>query len=119
MAKYIYRIQDKDGRGPWKPGFSTVWVEYREDHDNLIPWHFDFAGINMSNIAKHKAYGCGCTSIKHLKRWFTESEYKTLKKHGYHAIKISKYEIIAESDIQCIFTCKKLLQKMGDRFELY
>lgn len=28
----IYRVQDADGRGPFKPGFSRKWVIDRDDH---------------------------------------------------------------------------------------
>ena len=34
----VYRVQDADGRGPFKPGFSHQWVEERADHENLLPW---------------------------------------------------------------------------------
>lgn len=38
MSTTIYRVQDAEGRGPWRPGFSKYWVCDRDDHDVLIPW---------------------------------------------------------------------------------
>ncbi len=121
----IYRIQDKKGRGPWKPGFSTKWVEYRPDHENLPPWTIEFINKPIRNsdgkilLYKEKAFGCGCITIKQLKRWFSESEYKTLLKFGYRSVEIKPSRIIAESDIQCIFATKKLLKNIGKPFKLY
>ena len=37
MTNLVYRIQDNEGRGPWKPGFSSQWVIEREDLENLLP----------------------------------------------------------------------------------
>jgi hypothetical protein len=45
--KFVYRIQDKKGRGPYRPGFSSQWVEDRDDHDNLFPWYQEFGPIHQ------------------------------------------------------------------------
>lgn len=114
----IYRVQDKDGRGPWKPGFSHKWVKTRPDHDNLHPWPFEF---NVNDILKNKNFNmaCGCKTIEQLKRWFTEQEYKILKQYGYFAVKLKADKVFAESDIQCVFGCKKPIKKNVKKFKLY
>ena len=99
----IYRIQDKDGRGPWKPGFSHKWVEDREDHNNLIPIYIQF-GMNIINKILYGEYsGTGCQSIKQLQRWFNKSEYYKLLGYGYKSVEIEVNRIIAKSDIQVLF----------------
>lgn len=96
----VYRVQDIDGRGPFKPGFSNIWVKYRADHDNLKPWFVEFGRVDRQ-ILYGETSGSACKSIKQLRRWFTKPEYKILKKYGYKSVKIEVDRIIAESDKQC------------------
>lgn len=35
MSVYLYRVQDRNGRGPFKPGFSRVWIQ--KDGPELKP----------------------------------------------------------------------------------
>jgi hypothetical protein len=113
----IYRIQDSEGRGPWRPGFSHTWVEPRADHDNLIPGHKE---LNMpQNFYKFRCYGFGCTSKHMLQRWFTPSEYQTLLRYGYRAVEISVNEILASSDTQCLFGRNIPLNLKCSTFRLY
>jgi len=114
----IYRIQDKEGRGPWKAGFSHQWVETREDHDNLLPAYIDFESPHLK-VKKGNYSGVGCRSKEQLKRWFTESEYKKLVSFGYESVIIKVDNIIAESDIQLVFERSKPLNKNTKYFELY
>ena len=55
MAEVVYRIQDSNGRGPWKPGFSHVWVEDRCDLVNLRPIVIDFPDIETKFIRGHES----------------------------------------------------------------
>lgn len=118
MAEIIYRVQDKDGRGPWKPGFSQTWVEVRADHDNLQPWYLQFGRVDRFAIAG-MYIGCGCRSTEQLRRWFSQSEFEKLKQHGYRAVKLKVGRILAANDIQCVFERAKPLQKDAEPFELY
>jgi hypothetical protein len=117
----IYRIQDNDGRGPWKPGFSHKWVVVRPDHDNLIPWYVEHEGIinELCNYAEGEYIGTGCLNTEQLKRWFTKNEYKWLLRYGYKAVEISDAEVIAESDIQCVFKRLKPLNLDIKKIRLY
>lgn len=98
----IYRIQDSDGRGPWKPGFSHRWVEDRPDHDNLPPWIIEFWRIDRKLLVGECA-GSGCRTIEQLRRWFSKSEYKTLLSYGYRAVRMEVNRILGESEIQLFF----------------
>jgi hypothetical protein len=114
----IFRVQDQDGRGPWKPGFSHKWVITRPDHDNLLPWPIEFGDI-LKNFLPAENHGCGCRTIKQLRRWFTHREYKTLKKFNYHAVSIDVDRIIAESNIQLVFGRIKNLNEDIKIIKLY
>lgn len=102
MKEIVYRIQDSDGRGPWKPGFSRQWVEDRPDHDNLPPWYVEFGPIHRRALYGEEI-GSGCRTLDQLRRWFTRSEYRKLIHFGYKAVKMEVGRILAESDIQCVF----------------
>lgn len=114
----IFRIQDKHGRGPWRPGFSYQWIEDREDHENLVSWLVEFGPIHLI-VPTWEHMGTGCTTIEQLKRWFTENEYRKLKTFGYEAVKIDIDHIFGTSNIQCVFGRMKALNKDVTVFELY
>jgi len=117
---YIYRIQDSDGRGPWKPGFSKNWTEDRpeSEYEKLIPWPYEFGPVHKK--AQPCEYlGCGCLTIDQLRQWFTPNEYRTLMKYGYRATKMPVCRILAKSNIQCVFTRVVPLQTDVEFFDLY
>ena len=118
MTNIIYRIQDKEGRGPWKPGFSKHWIEPRPDHDNLVPWYAEFGQVHLRAIVGMRI-GCGCTSIDQLQRWFCPVEYQRLVQFGYHAVRMNVDRILAQSEIQCVFERAKRLSKDVSPFVLY
>jgi hypothetical protein len=117
----IFRIQDVDGRGPWKPGFSNKWVISRDDIENLIPWPVQFdAPKILHQIVKSKMHsGCACRSIDQLRRWFTPAEYETLRKYGYEAVRMHADRILAESTIQLVFLRDMPLNEGGKVIDLY
>lgn len=114
----IYRIQDKDGRGPWRPDFSHRWVEDRDDHDNLPPWPLEF-GNALARRRNGMHVGCGCLTLEQLRRWFTASEYKTLTDFGFKAVQMQANRILAQSNIQCVFERAKPLKIGVVEIDLY
>lgn len=116
----VYRIQDKDGRGPYKPGWSHEWQEMRCLIDGWEKPTFmdEFPGIldrinhYFDTIGGH--FGCGFRTMEQLNNWFTPAEIEKLKRFGYSIVKISVNEILAESDNQLVFWCKKPLKKMAE-----
>lgn len=116
----IYRIQDKFGRGPWKPGFSHQWVEDRDDHDNLLPMMNMGVFRQMHDMAvRGYVFGFGCKTVEQLRRWITPTEYQKLREFGYRAVKMKVDHILQESYVQCAFARKKRLSKNVVVFRLY
>lgn len=114
----IYRVQDRDGRGPFRPGFSHKWVQDREDHDNLVPWFVQFPNIfSKSILGMH--LGCGCKTISQLRRWFAQAEYDKLKLFGYTCVSLEVETILDESDIQCVFQRAKPMSDGATPADLY
>lgn len=114
----VVRIQDQQGRGPWKPGFSHVWVEDRADHDKLVPWFQEMGWVNRKAIAGMHV-GCGCRTVEQLQRWFTPGEYRTLLLYGYRAVTLEIGRVLGESAIQVVFERPRPLREAGKAFDLY
>jgi len=117
----VYRVQDREGRGPWRPGFSQFWVIDRFDHANLRPWMDDFGDevVDAVKASRSLRIGCGCATIDQLQRWFTHDEYATLKWFGYSAVMIVADRIVAQNDRQLVFQRKIPLSKGAVEFDLY
>lgn len=117
-AGTVVRIQDPQGRGPWRPGFSHVWVEDRPDHDLLLPWWQEMGWVNHK-ATPHMYIGCGCRTVEQLRRWFTPGEYRTLLLYGYRAVTLEVGRILGESEIQVVFERARPLREAGQAFDLY
>lgn len=114
----VYRVQDAEGRGPFKPGMSHRWVEPRDDHDKLLPWPLEFGAIHKKLYSWEHA-GSACTQLKDLRRWFTESEYETLVKLGYRAVRLEGARILARSETQVFFGRAKPHAQDAEEVALY
>lgn len=103
----VFRVQHADGRGPWRPGFSNLWVDHDKNTCGLPsiledpPISRALAGFNPQP-GFH--YGCGCRTLDQLRRWFSRREYTLLtQQYGFHAVQLRQVSIIAESDVQALF----------------
>lgn len=103
MSETIVRIQDREGRGPFKPGFSSSWVIDRDDHDILVPWYHQFGRVDRTKGIAGMYHGCGCRTVEQLRRWFIKPEYRRLRQFGYMAVEMEVGRILAESEIQLVF----------------
>lgn len=103
MSELVCRIQDKEGRGPYRPGFSHVWSERDFGPD---PVFVAFPGImaKAHKIVETKggAVGCAFRSIEQASEWFSPSEVLTLAKHGYSLCWVLPDEILAENQDQLV-----------------
>ena len=108
----VYRMQDVDGRGPWKPGFSESWTEDRDEAEYaaLRPMFQEFPGL-LGCFRTGKHYGCGCLSLEQLRRWIRPNEYARLKRYGYHCVSMEVDRVLHASDVQCVFERTKPLRK--------
>ena len=86
MSVEVYRIQDAEGRGPYKPGFSDSWVD--PDHIERNPTDvgtiLERVGI-IQGALKPGESGCfAVATIHELLRWFSPTERQRLGQHGYY-----------------------------------
>ena len=120
-AVRVYRVQDAEGRGPFRPGFAHWWVEERPDHDNLVPWmqQFGHDAIPRTGWPFGKHFGCACRTLEQLRRWFTASEYATLQRFGFQAVSMDCARVLHESEIQLLFQRAKPLRADVSPVDLY
>jgi hypothetical protein len=97
----IYRVQDNEGRGPFRPGMTTRWLRDEVD-ERLLPVYQDIPDFSERiNRARMKARGAlyagvACRSLEQFLLWFNGRERQTLQRLGYKLADASQCEIIGE-----------------------
>lgn len=114
----IYRVQDREGRGPWRPGFSDKWVVYTPEKEVLLPVYIEMPGV-MEKRTKGYHVGIGCYDLDQLRRWFTEQEYRTLMGYGYRCVKFYGKAILGSSETQMVFEGRQPLAEHNGLVALY
>lgn len=120
---WLYRVQDAEGRGPYKPGMSVKWADaeghYKGDYTNLPPFmdEFGYGVIDEMNLIMSisgGAFGCGFRSMEQLNNWFSPAEQERMKALGYQIVRIPAKKILRSSDKQTVFWCDKPLHKAAE-----
>lgn len=100
----VYRVQDSEGRGPFRPGFSRFWCD-DERHEEMPTWFDEFGADLIYRLGKPNGeqYGTAVRTIDCLNRWFSRKEQVRLKNWGYNVVSFVPDRILAESETQLIF----------------
>lgn len=107
LANHIYRVQDKEGRGPFRPGLSKKWAD--KDGFNFMPPFFDEFGMGVVDelhdliFAKGGAGGCAVAERAGISKWFTKAEQCRLAKLGFNVVSMFPDVILRESETQIVF----------------
>ena len=113
----VYRIQDKSGRGPYRPEFRA-WKD--RGHDDRNPSIFDdFPTFTPMSFLVGMSHGCGFRTIGQAQKWFTESEWLSLKSVGFQFVSMDVGRILCESKSQLLFSRAKPLKTGASTVELY
>ena len=114
-GEIIFRVQDADGRGPWKPGFSSQWMD--RTRDEWLPPIYDELNIHPHHLGRlvprGMNAGCGCRTMDGLRRWFSRAELRRLSRHGYSVVRVVPDKILAETPTQVLFGCFKPLSDIA------
>ena len=108
----VYRVQDSDGRGPWKPGVSKYWIDDSAHVGRLTETLMDLCG-GVEAIRKLPSgwhYGCACESLEGIAAWFTPNERIILDTMGYHPVSIKADKIMFRSEWQVLIARKRPLR---------
>lgn len=103
MPTTIYRIQDAEGRGPYKPGFSMRWTDPDADTAARPPYFLEFPDFDF-DVLVPGCSGCGFRTMDQLLAWFTPREMAVLSRLGYSIVSMQADTVHAESSRQLIFT---------------
>lgn len=111
-ADGIYRVQDRDGRGPWRPGFSALW------HADTTPMTgrpiTSEPGISVVIAEAHKnGLHIGCAVRGHnMHLWFTENDLARLETFGFRIADASGCDVLLETEQQVLIGFKKPLRAL-------
>jgi len=102
----VYRIQDEEGRGPFRPGFSSSWLDevLAPGQADLAPWMEEFGNDAIDRLARpgERYFGSAVRRVEHLGKWFSPTESLRLAGFGYRIARISHARILAESPNQLL-----------------
>ncbi len=92
----LLRMQDSNGRGPFKPGFSNQWVDYARRFD--LPalqddFGLDFKPMIDGAFKRGLHLGTAVRGVDRFNLWFTKSERVKLAMFGYRTVDASGCEI--------------------------
>lgn len=110
MADTILRVQDVEGRGPYRPGLSIRWSD--EAGPYCPPWWVELGWDMMAAHALMDgdyAYGCGFRNSEQMAAWFTSVELSRLAALGFHLAVIKPAIIVAETSRQIVFGASRAL----------
>jgi hypothetical protein len=100
----VFRVQDDDGRGPWRPGFSHHWIDDDAPVGRLAETVMHLLPIQaLQMLPRDRNYGCACRSKAALLEWFTPVERERLQRFGYRIVRLRVDEVLAESRYQVFF----------------
>jgi hypothetical protein len=103
MAERIYRWQDAEGRGPYRPGVSRYWAD-EDQQANNPPMYIEFGADVVHRAPPGHAMGCGFRSIEQMQRWFSRDEQVRMRLLGYEFGSMEVDRVVAESDRQLVFS---------------
>ena len=113
----VYRIENKEGEGPYWEFGSYKWRS--RDHngdDHPSPYEEDDDFIKRFNFYKreHSSSGIkfGCPNLKELRKWFNKRERRNLKDFGFFIYKFKvKSRLVGFTKKQCVFLTKDITFK--------
>jgi hypothetical protein len=98
----VYRIQDAEGRGPFRPGFSSTWLDAAR-HCEFPSWLEEFGWCIPADLqAQGWHFGSACRSVEGIKQWFSRTERRRLERFGYSLVALKPDRILAESERQLV-----------------
>lgn len=116
----VLRVQDAEGRGPYRPGFSHRWSD---PEGPIVPLWWEEIGEDMMTAHARMAgpfhYGCGFLNQEQFAAWFSEKEQRRLDRLGFSLVTIPVAIIVAKTPTQIVFGSRRpLADAVGQRWKL-
>ena len=105
----IFRIQDRDGRGPFRPGFSASWAEANKPPfpPSVYEELPDLQGV-FYRLSKRTRlhFGCAVRGANAFRLWFSPVEIKRLRDFGFSLVACDGLRIVAETPNQVVIASR-------------
>lgn len=101
----VYRVQDAEGRGPFRPGLSAQW----SDHHGPVrpPPYFDLWPDWRRLVPGGWWYGSAVEAVPQLDPWFTGPERDRLAALGFRLVALDRAFIAARDPAQVLIARKR------------
>lgn len=96
----VYRVQDRQGRGPFKPGMTDRWRD--PDGNDFPPIQAEFGLAWREEIPRGWHCGCAFRDPSQAGEWFSAAECGRLASLGYHLVALAGCRVLRESPHQMI-----------------
>lgn len=113
MINPIYRVQDSEGRGPFRPGLTKEWCEFNHDLPSFMEDFPDLPSIVHKYHKRGLHLGTGVRGYDGLKKWFSDSELERLRSLGFDVVHVTGCSIVCESQHQLVFALSKPLKQLS------
>ncbi|KFI27789.1 hypothetical protein CN97_00820 [Haematobacter massiliensis] len=113
-SRAILRIQDRTGRGPWRPGCASKWVDAWRT-SQLPPIYDDVHDFRKIVSGAHGAglhIGCAVRGMDGLGKWFSPMELSRLITQGFGVVDASGCDVLAETEHQLLIASKWPLSRL-------
>ena len=112
----LYRVQDNDGRGPWRPGYSHKWVSDDRNAPNLLPPIFEelpsFKQVVTLAHTMGFHVGVAVRGWQKFAAWFLPDELERLRRDGFNVVQCDNCRVFAETDNQVLIGAKAPLSNL-------
>lgn len=112
----LYRIQDENGRGPWRPGYSHKWVsDDRNAPDFLPPIYEELPSFKrVVTLAHSMGYHVGVAvhGWTSFSAWFLPDELERLRADGFNVVQCDNVRVFAETPNQILIGSKAPLSAL-------
>ena len=111
----LLRMQDANGRGPWKPGFSDQWVDDARRFD--LPALHEAFGLGLkpmvdAALKRGLHLGTAVRGLERFNQWFTANEQVKLALLGYRIVDATSCEILGETEWQAVIGSAQPLSEL-------
>lgn len=101
----VFRIQDREGRGPFRPGFSQMWLDEDIGVRARLPSWIEEFGADAYERACVPVHAWGFSAVRtidKLRDWFSDTERQRLYRLGFYLVEVPGAHIIRESEHQVL-----------------
>lgn len=101
--EYIYRVQDREGRGPFRPGVTHVWADKEgQPFPPSFTEHPKFKSVVRRAHSKGLHLGAAVIGLASLSRWFSTEELVRLDYLGYRIVDASACTVELSDNFQVL-----------------